>query len=171
MSDQDASTPGEVETLRAFLTQQRGTLRRQCEGLNAEQLNQPLPPSPITLGGLLKHLSFVEHWWFSQVLHGRDPVGLWADVDWDADPDWEWHTAAQDTPEELFALVDAEVARAEAALEEALAVGGLEQLAKRGRHGRNASLRWILVHMIEEYARHCGHADLVRESVDGATGL
>lgn len=164
----------ETTTLRAFLDHFRGTLRRQCAGLDADQLATPLPPASMTLGGMLKHLAFVEHWWFSVVLHGHEPSGLWADVDWSADQDWDWHSAADDEPEQLRAWLDEAIATSDRLLDEALAEGrGLDRLAvrPRGGTGERASLRWILVHMVEEYARHCGHADLLRESLDGATDL
>lgn len=157
--------------LRTFLDYFRATVRRQAEGLDAEQLAATLGPSTMTLGGMVKHLTFVEQWWFQIVLHGREPSGIWADVDWDADADWDWHSARDHTPAELDAMLVEEIARSDAAIDEALADGGLDRLAVRARHGRQVSLRWILVHMIEEYARHTGHADLIRESIDGATGL
>ena len=92
-------------------------------------------------------------------------------VDWEADRDWEWHTAADDTPDELCALFDEAGGRSDAIIGEALADGGLDALSGRGQaQGEAFSLRWILVHMIEEYARHNGHADLIRESIDGVTG-
>jgi hypothetical protein len=92
-------------------------------------------------------------------------------VDWTADPDWDWESAADDSPEELFALWRDAVESSRALVADALAGGGLDQPAKRTwPDGRAPSLRWILIHMIEEYARHNGHADLIRESVDGATG-
>nr|BFF26172.1 hypothetical protein GCM10025732_41370 [Glycomyces mayteni] len=120
---------------------------------------------------MMKHLALVESSWFSRSLFGR-PVGEpWDAVDWKADRDWEWHSAAQDTPDELRALWAASVERARALTAEALADGGLDRLAHGAwEDGRKPSLRWILVHMIEEYARHNGHADLLRESIDGATG-
>jgi len=163
----------EVTTLRAFLDAHRATVRRQAGGLTADQLAARLPghPATMTLGGMLKHLTFVEQWWFQVVLRGRDPEGIWADVDWEADPDWDWHSATAHTPAELDAMLVAEIARSEEALWEALAGDGLDTLARRARHGQAASLRWILVHLVEEYARHCGHADLLREAVDGATDL
>jgi uncharacterized damage-inducible protein DinB len=164
----------EVETLLAFLDYHRDTLRRKTEGLTQEQLAQPLPPSTMTLGGLMKHLAVVENWWFSMVLMGNDDVEPWAAVDWDADPDWEWHTAKDDTPEELRRLYDEFVERSDRFVQQTLAEGGgLDALAVRPsrREGEGQfSLRWIVAHMIEEYARHNGHADLIRESVDGATG-
>jgi uncharacterized damage-inducible protein DinB len=125
----------------------------------------------MTLGGMLKHLALVEEGWFSRSLHGRDYGPPWDVVDWKTDPDWEWRTAARDSPEQLRSLWQDSVARSRSLLAEALDHGGLGQLAKRTwADGRAPSLRWILCHMIEEYARHNGHADLIREAVDGATG-
>ena len=100
------------------------------------------------------------------------PMGTpWDTADWDGDPDWEWHSAADDTPEQLVALWQDAVDRSRALVAQALAAGGLDQLAKRTwSDGRAPSLRWILCHMIEEYARHNGHADFLREQLDGATG-
>jgi hypothetical protein len=93
-------------------------------------------------------------------------------VDWRADPDWDWHSAAEDTPEQLHALWQDAVARSRSLVAEALADGGPGRLAAwiDDYHGEAPSLRWILVHLVEEYARHNGHADLLRESVDGLTG-
>lgn len=162
----------EVTTLRAFLDQFRDTLRRQCSGIGADGLAWTLQPSTMTLGGMLKHLAYVEHWWFSQVLHGHEASGIWADVDWRADEDWDWHSAVHDSPDQLRTWLDEEIAASDARIDAALARGeGLEVRAVRERHGSAPTLRWILVHMVEEYARHCGHADLIRESIDGRTGL
>lgn len=161
----------EATMLRAFLDYQRATLAWKTEGLGSQELRATVGPSTMTLGGLLKHLALVEDSWLTRWLHGRDIGAPWATVDWDADPDWEWDSAADDTPEELRAMWQHAVARARAAVEEALDDGGLDRLAARSwPDGRSPSLRWILCHMIEEYARHNGHADLLRESVDGATG-
>jgi uncharacterized damage-inducible protein DinB len=127
--------------------------------------------SAMTLGGMLKHLAFVEDWWCSRWLHGRDPQPPWDAVDWDADPDWDWRSAATDPPEQLRGLWEETVARSRSAVAEALADGGLDRVARRTwPDGRAPSLRWILLHLVEEYARHNGHADLLRESVDGLTG-
>ena len=161
----------EATTLLAFLDHQRDTLGRQTEGLDADDLRRTLGPSPLTLGSLLKHLAFVEGFWFRYVFAGEEQGEPWASVDWKADRDWDLHSAADDSPEELRALFDAEVAAADAVLRRALASGDLGALAARGRHGKKPSLRWIVVHMVQEYARHCGHADLIRESIDGATDL
>ena len=125
----------------------------------------------MTLGGLLKHLARVEENWFSVVLHGRSPAPPWHDVDWSADADWDWRTAVEDSPEDLRLLWSQSVQRARAALAEAVERGGLDQPAARSLPGTQPpNLRWILVHMIEEYARHNGHADFLREAVDGQTG-
>ena len=162
----------ETTTIRAFLDFFRDTLRRQCADLDADQLAATLPPSTMTLGGMLKHLAFVEQWWFSIVLHGRDATGIWAEVDWEADEDWDWHSAVDDRPEQLRAWLDEAIAESDRCIDEALARGeGLDLPAARERRGETVSLRWILVHMVEEYARHCGHADLIRESIDGRTDL
>lgn len=167
------SSGSELELLLGYLNFHRDTLRMKTEGLDARQLDTPLPPSDLTLGGMLKHLAFVEDWWFSCVLHGhghedREP---WSGVDWRADQDWDWHSAADDSPEELRALLDGHVADSDRLLALALEEGGgLDQLAKRGHHGDRVSLRYILIHMIEEYARHNGHADLIRQAVDGFVG-
>jgi uncharacterized damage-inducible protein DinB len=161
----------ETATLVGFLEFQRATLAWKCSGLDAVGLGATVAPSTMTLGGMLKHLAYVEDLWFSRWLHGRDPAPPWDTVDWKADRDWDWHSAAEDTPEQLLALWQDAVARSRSRLAEALADGGLERLAQRAwPDGRSPSLRWILVHMIEEYARHNGHTDLLRESVDGLTG-
>ncbi|HMJ77739.1 MAG TPA: DinB family protein [Iamia sp.] len=155
-------------TLVGFLEFQRATLGWKTEGVDAAGLNATTAASTMTLGGLLKHLAYVEDDWFSRALHGREPAPPWDTVDWDADRDWDWHSAADDTPEELRALWQDAVARSRERLAEALATGGLEQPARRRwPDGRAPNVRWILAHMIEEYARHNGHADLLREAVDG----
>ncbi len=161
----------ETATLLGFLEYQRATLTWKCAGLDAAGLKATVGASSITLGGMLKHLANVEDYWFSRRLHGRDPQPPWDSADWDADPDWDWHPAAEDTYEQLHELWEDAVARSRTRVSEALAAGGLEQPARRPwADGRAPSLRWILVHLIEEYARHNGHADLIRESVDGSTG-
>jgi uncharacterized damage-inducible protein DinB len=161
----------DTATLLGFLEYQRATLAWKYAGLDAAGLRVTVAASSMTLGGMLKHLAYVEEWWCSQRLHGRDPEPPWDTVDWDADPDWDWHSAAEDTPEQLHTLWQDTVARSRALVTEALADGGLDRLARRTwPDGRAPSLRWILFHLIEEYARHNGHADLIRESVDGLTG-
>ncbi len=162
---------GEVETLRGFLDHHRATLAWKCRGLDAAGLSATTAATSMTLGGLLKHLALVEDHWFTRWLHDRPMPEPWASVDWSDDRDWDWHSAAADSPEQLVALWEASCDRSRTAVDEALEQGGLDQLAaRRGEDDQGPSLRWILVHMIEEYARHNGHADLLREAVDGETG-
>ncbi len=161
----------ETATLLGSLERQRAILAWKCGGLDAAGLRATLAPSTITLGGLLKHLANVEDDYLSLRLLGREPGPPWDTVDWDADPDWEWHSAAEDSPEQLMTLWQDAVARSRSAVAEALTDGGLEQLARgTSPDGPTPSLRRILIDLIEEYARHAGHADLIRESVDGLVG-
>lgn len=161
----------ETATLLGFLDYQRATLAWKCAGLDAAGLGATVAASSMTLGGMLKHLAYVEDSWCSRWLHGRDLQPPWNTVDWSADPDWDWHSAADDAPEQLYELWQDAVNRSRALVAEALADGGLDGLARRTwPDGRAPSRRWIVCHLIEEYARHNGHADLLRESVDGRTG-
>jgi hypothetical protein len=161
----------EEATLVGFLEWQRSTFAWKCAGVDAAGLAGTVGASAMTLGGLLKHMALVEDYWFSEQLLGRDAAPPWDAVDWGADRDWEWHSAAEDTPEQLRALWEERVARSRVALGEALEAGGLGGLVRRPPTGvEPASIRWVLCHMIEEYARHNGHADLLRESIDGQTG-
>jgi uncharacterized damage-inducible protein DinB len=161
----------EVANLLGFLEFQRATLAWKTGGLDDVGLRARLHPTAITLGGLLKHLAYVEHDWFSRWLHDNPRQPPWDGVDWLTDPDWDWRSAADDSPEQLRDLWRRAVEQSRALVAQALDEGDLGQLAKRASpDGRRVSLRWILTHMIEEYARHNGHADLLRESVDGQTG-
>jgi uncharacterized damage-inducible protein DinB len=161
----------ELETTLGFLNFQRATLELRCLGLDAEALNTTTAASTVTLGGLLKHMAYVEYHWFVRWLRDLPPEPPWSDVDWQADEDWDWHSAVHDTPEELFDLWHAAVDRSRALIVEALLEGDLGQPAKhKGKAGDQPNMRWILLHMIEEYARHNGHADFIRESIDGETG-
>lgn len=165
------SVGDETATLLAFLDYHRATLAWKTSRLDANQLDTRLAPSTMTLGGLLKHLAWVEDLWFSSRLHGNPPAEPWASADWNTDSDWEWNSAADDTPGELRALWSATVDASRVHTELALNDGGLDRLAVVPRRsGERPTLRWILVHMIEEYARHNGHADLLRENIDGSTG-
>jgi uncharacterized damage-inducible protein DinB len=161
----------ETATLLGALERERATLAWKCGGLDTAGLTATVGASSMTLGGLLKHLALVEDEYFGVRLLGREPGPPWAAVDWDADPDWEWHSAAGDTPQQLMTLWQEAVARSRAAVTDALAGGGLDRLARfTTSSGESPSLRRILVDLIEEYSRHIGHADLIRESVDGLTG-
>jgi len=161
----------EAATLLGFLDYQRATLAWKSGGLDADALRATTAASTLTLGGLLKHMAFVEEHWFSYWLHGRERRAPWSTIDWKADPDWEFRSAAEDTPEQLRGIWNDAVTRSRDDVAEALASAGLDQAARRtDAEGRSPSLRWILCHMVEEYARHNGHADLLRESIDGETG-
>ena len=157
----------EVETLLGFLDYQRATLAWKCAGLDDAQLGQPLHPTSMTLAGMLKHLARVEDNWFSEVVGEREPLEPWASLPWAA----EWRSGAH-TGEELRQLWAQRVEASRRVVAERLDAGPGALDATHpawGGQGR-PSLRWVLVHMIEEYARHNGHADLLRESIDGQTG-
>ncbi|MEU6377700.1 DinB family protein [Streptomyces sp. NPDC046909] len=161
----------EVDTLIGSLERQRRTFAWKSEGLDAAGLNTRVGASTITLGGLLKHLALVEADYFTLRLLGKDPGAPWNTVDWDAEPGWEWRSAASDSPEELYALWQAAVARSRANIREFLADGGVDRpVAYTSPRGESPSLRRILADLIEEYARHVGQADLIREAVDGRVG-
>jgi len=161
-------TGDELTLLSQFLDYHRATLVQKFSGLDRRQLGTRLGPSALTLAGLVKHMALVEDSWFGKVLLGREEAEPWAGVDWDVDPDWEFRTAVDDEPADLLALYADACARSRAAVAE---VGDLDHLAaKPSRSGELFNLRWIMLHMIEETARHNGHADLLRENIDGATG-
>lgn len=163
----------EAATLLGFLDFQRATLEWKCRGLTDEQLRVVLPPAALTLGGMLKHLAHVEDYWCTTVVAGEPTPEPWAGVDWKQDPDWEWRTAADDPGDVLRALWGERVERSRGIVQARLGRGAAEALgaAHPVRAGRSrVSLRWVLVHLIEEYSRHNGHADLIRESIDGQTG-
>jgi hypothetical protein len=161
----------EAEHLTAALDRLRATFRFKADGLDASGLNQRVGASALTLGGLLKHLALVEDHQSSTKLAGAPLGDPWPTVDWDADPTWEFTSAAGDTPGTLYALYDRAVERSRERFAAAIADGGLDQLvAAHASDGRHASLRRLVCDMIEEYGRHTGHADLIREAVDGRTG-
>jgi hypothetical protein len=162
----------ETATLLGFLERQRATFAWKCAGLDAAGLRATVGASAMTLGGMLKHLARFEDDMSAEWLHGHAQRPPWNAVDWDADPDWDWRTAADDTPEQLYALWQDAVARSRSLVTEALADGGPERRGRGITDARGAlpSLRYILINMIEEYSRHNGHADLIRESVDGLVG-
>jgi len=161
----------EADTLIGALERQRRYVAWKCGNLDSAGLRATLGPSTMTLGGLLKHLALVEDEYFSVRLAGQPSHAPWDSVDWDADPDWEWHSAADDSPDQLMALWEEAVARSRTAVAQAIASGGPGRLAScNSPGGQSPSLRRLIVDMIEEYARHVGHADLIRESVDGLVG-
>lgn len=158
----------ELDLLRQYLDFQRETVLLKTEGLDREQLARPLPPSTLTLGGLLYHLALVEETWLEVRFAGMPERPPWAGVDWDADPDWEFRTAADLAPEQLRRRYRDACHRSRGVVARA---SGLDQLSVRpARDGERFPLRWALLHLIEETARHAGHADLLRQAVDGSVG-
>lgn len=157
----------ERQTLVAFLDYYRELMLDKCGGLTREQLATRLEPSTMTLIGMMYHLAVVEESWFEEVFLGGELGEPWASVDWDADRDWEWHHAPLMDPDDVFAAYRRAFVRSN---EIVANTPSLDALSVRDRHGEHWSLRWILVHMIEETARHAGHADLIRESLDGSVG-
>jgi len=153
----------ERATLTAFLDFQRATLALKCDGLADHQLKErAVPPSSLSLLGIVRHMAEVEHNWFRPVLGGEPMAIIFA-------PDMDWEAAFRDvaTAEvaEAFRIWHAECDHAR------MLVAAAPSLDVRGFRLRGwISLRWVITHMIEEYARHNGHADLLRERLDGSTG-
>jgi Protein of unknown function (DUF664) len=161
----------EAEQLLGALDRLRATFRWKADDLDAAGLQARIGASSLTLGGLLKHLAAMEDYSFTTKLRG-EPLGApWDAAGWDGSNDWEFSSAAGDSPEQLYALWDGAVERSRASLEAALANGGLAQAVHAsGPDGRQASLRRLVCDLIEEYGRHTGHADLLREAADGLVG-
>lgn len=161
----------EAEHVVGALERLRTTFRWKADDLEAAGLQTRIGASSLTLGGLLKHLAAQEDYAFTTKLSGG-PIGApWDAIGWDGSNDWEFTSAASDRPEHLYELYDGAVERSRTRLGEALAAGGLDQLVHRSwPDGRRTSLRRLLFDMIEEYGRHTGHADLLREAVDGLVG-
>lgn len=161
----------EVGTLLGYLDYQRATLEWKTRGLDREQMGVTIAASSMTLGGLLKHMAFVERYWFAKRLLGQPMGEPWRGVDWKAEPDWEWTSSLNDEPDALRGLWQKSCNESRSIVAETLRAGSLDVLCEEPwPNGESPSLRWVLVHMIEEYARHNGHADLLREAVDGETG-
>lgn len=158
----------EVETLLGFLDFQRATLAWKCSDLTDEQLHAHLEPTVMTLGGLLMHLARVEDYWFGSVVAAGPTLQPWADMEWSA----EWAASESMSGAELYDLWLARVRHSREVVAQRLAEDddALARTYVAWDGEGEVSLRWVLVHMVEEYARHNGHADLLRESIDGATG-
>lgn len=159
----------ETDNLLGALDRIRATFAWKCFGLSADQMRRTLAPSTVTLAGLAKHLAFVEDFYFTLRLEARMPAP-WDSVDWDTDPDWPWHTALEDSPEQLRELWEASVVRSREAAVGAVTRGDLGQAVRYSDWDETPNLRRTVVDVIEEYARHTGHADLIRESIDGLVG-
>ena len=154
----------ERSMLENWLDYHRATVLMKCAGLSRDQLvTRSVPPSSMSLLGLVRHLLEVEQNWFLRVLHAADAPPRYYNED---NPDAEFDDVETADAEADLAAYHAMVERCRAAADGV----GLDELGKQPRHGKLVSLRWIYVHMIEEYARHNGHADLLRERIDGVTG-
>jgi uncharacterized damage-inducible protein DinB len=150
--------------LEAWVDFYRATLLEKCDGLNAAQLKErPVGTSSLSLLGMVRHMTFVEQVWFEKRFAGRDTVEYYKT---DGDRDADFNDLDDTAVEDVFVLYGQaiQVSRDVSAGHE------LDEMVARVDRGREVDLRWILIHMIEEYARHCGHADLIRELIDGATG-
>jgi hypothetical protein len=160
-----STTADERAMIEGWLDYHRQTLAWKCEGLTEAQLRTAsVEPSELTLMGLVRHMAEVERYWFHEILLGTDLGVLYCN---DEDPDGDFHFTEADTWDEAYSTWQAEM---DSARRHAAGVG-LDDVSKgTSRSGELFSLRWIITHMIEEYARHNGHADLIRERLDGATG-
>jgi hypothetical protein len=159
------------EHLLASVDRMRATFRWKADGLDRAGLDRRLGPSTLTLAGLLKHLAAVEDHKSTVALDGSPMAGDWSANRWDDDPDWEFTSSVDDAPEELYTRYDAAVARSRARFSAAVADHRLDQdTAVHDGDGHHASLRRLLHDLVEEYSRHTGHADLLREAVDGRVG-
>jgi uncharacterized damage-inducible protein DinB len=154
----------ERETLRTFLDYHRATLEMKCAGLSDDDLRRrSMPPSSLTLLGLVQHMAEVERTWFRRVVNGED-----IPLRWSAEGDFQAaYDASRSTRSIAFDAWQEEVAQARR-IEESAA--SLDVVAHNSRWGEDVSLRLVMVHMIQEYARHNGHADFLREGIDGQTG-
>ena len=161
----------ESESLLSVLERNRRTFAWKTWDLDEVGLRATTAASTMTLGGLLKHLALVEADWLAVKLAGREHGAPWDSVDFDSDPDWEWRTGAQDPPEAVYALWRDAVIQSRQLVEEVLEERGLDGPASfTWPDGRTPTIRAMILDMIEEYARHTGHADILREVIDGRVG-
>lgn len=170
MADFDATTETERSVLTEMLDQQRTILRWKAGGLDRDAMTTTTAASSLHLAGIVKHMTRVEQDWFAWVFQGLMPEEPWRSRLYGPDPevDWEFHSAVDDDPEELLAAYDAACERSRGIV---AATPSLDQQAERDfGEWPSPTLRWILAHMIEETARHNGHADLLREFIDGQVG-
>ena len=164
-------TADERTTLTEFLDFFRSILLRKADGLDDSQARLQVGVSQMDMLGLIRHMGGVEQWWFSQAFAGSNEPEIWPSDD---DEDADWHHGPDDTLAEAVAAMQQQIAKARAVVAAtesldqvtAIAVGPPDDPDRYGPR----SLRWVMVHMIEEYARHCGHADVIRENIDGAIG-
>lgn len=161
----------EAETLLAVLERNRRTFAWKTAGLDQPALRATTAASSMTLGGLIKHLALVEADWMAVKLAGEEYGEPWDSADFDADPDWEWHTGADDPADVVYGVWRSAVERSRRIVDEVIAERGLDGPSSFTRQdGSTPSVRAMLLDMVEEYARHTGHADMLREAVDGRVG-
>jgi hypothetical protein len=161
----------EAEHLFGALDRLRTTFRWKADSLDDQGLRVTVGRSTLTIGSLLNHLAFVEAFHCRLKMAGRSPGEPWASVDWEAHPGWDFTSAGHEPAEVLYARYDDAVSTARAAYAATVAAGGLDQLVHASDdEGRHASLRRLVLDLIEEYGRHTGHADLLREAIDGRVG-
>jgi hypothetical protein len=162
----------EAAVLHSFLEYYRSVFIRKAEGIDETQARLTLPPSELTLLGLVRHMAEVERGWFRRRFADQEAPFLYCgDAADGGDPDGDFHPADTDTMADALAALHAEIefARTVSAGVPMDTLAAADPPWQRIA-GWRPSLRWIVVHMVEEYARHCGHADLLRQAVDGATG-
>jgi len=161
----------EADSLLSVLERNRRTFAWKTSDLDENGLRATTAASSMTLGGLLKHVAPVEADWLAVKLAGEKYGPPWEEVDFDADPDWEWRTGAEDPPDEVYALWRDAVTRSREIVAAVIAERGLDGPASfTWPDGRTPTVRAMVLDMIEEYARHTGHADILREAVDGRVG-
>jgi uncharacterized damage-inducible protein DinB len=166
-----SALPTEADSLQSVLERNRRTFAWKTSGLDENGLRATTAASSMTLGGLVKHVALVEADWLAVKLAGQEYGSPWDAVDFDADPDWEWRTGALDAPEAIHAVWRDAVARSRELVAEVIQERGLDGPASfTWPDGRTPTVRVMLLDMIEEYARHTGHADILREAVDGRVG-
>jgi uncharacterized damage-inducible protein DinB len=166
--DPDPTTTSERDSLGQYLDYQRETILLKAEGLTKAQLAQQIPTSDLTLAGILYHLALVEEGWFEVDFLGHQHREDFEGIDWDADPNYEFRTALEREPDWLRRRYRDACDRAR---QVAAGAGSLDDVSVSTRvGGKPFTLRWVMLHLIEETARHAGHADLLREAIDGVVG-
>ncbi|HEY2508723.1 MAG TPA: DinB family protein [Streptosporangiaceae bacterium] len=166
-----SATTAEVASVLTVLERNRRTFAWKTEGLDEAGLRATTAASAMTLGGLVKHVALVEADWLAVKLAGQEYGSPWDGVDFDADPDWEWRTGAMDAPADVYGIWRDAIDRSRLLVAEVIKERGLDGPASFTWPGsRTPTVRDMLLDMIEEYARHTGHADILREAVDGRVG-
>lgn len=152
----------ELTTQSGFLDFLREAIVLKATGPDDQALRRPMTPSGMCLLGIVKHLTYVERWWFAHIFAGADVEFPWTDED----PDADWRIESDDTTRDVIDRYLAECERSRALIADATP----DRMSARGNRGELYSLRWIVTHMVEETGRHAGHADILREMIDGQTG-